>query len=158
MAGVDIEAGVVRVANKLRPIGDATWRIVPAAGTAVDLMASADLVETPQLRLRRFGSRKADVYGAYFNPEEYRQWLGVAAIRKRSAGWHCSAALGAGREQNDGVGSRASYLAEARAETTVMRDSKLVLHGGYYRSAAGVIDNPNYAYRQLGVSLVVPLH
>ncbi|MES3021206.1 MAG: hypothetical protein V4857_06430 [Pseudomonadota bacterium] len=218
LAGVDVEAGVVRVANKLRPVGDASWRFVPASGTAIDLMASAELVETRkalergigtvfvgagverqfsprftatglagwqtfndgnarnhlrarliwlaipddgvtlQLRLRHFGSRKADVDGAYFNPEKYRQWLGVAAIRKRSAGWYYSAALGAGREQTEGLGSRASYLAEARAETTIMRDSKLVLHGGYYRSAAGVVDNPNYAYRQFGASLVVPLH
>jgi hypothetical protein len=218
LAGVDIEAGMVRVANKVRPIGDASWRIVPSKDTAFDLLASGDLVETPvalergigtvflaagveqklterltvsglagwqtisdgnarnhvrgrvvwdampdhgvtlQLRARHFSSRKDDVDGAYFNPEKYRQWLGVVALRKRSAGLSYTAALGAGRENIAGEGSRPAYLAEARMEKSVMGDSQLVLHAGYYRSAAGVVDNPNYAYRQVGISLVMPLH
>jgi hypothetical protein len=216
LAGLDLEAGLVRVAGKTRPVGDVTWRMVPQAGTAIDLMASADLVDTPvalergigavlgavgaehqlgerltitgmaglqsfsdgnarkhlrarliwlalpahgvtlQLRLKGFDSRKADVGGAYFNPDHYTQSLGVAAMRRRSGHWQLSAALGAGRERSTGNASTGSYLAEARAERTVFGDGRLVLNGGYYR-AAGVVNSPNYAYRQLGVNLVLPL-
>jgi hypothetical protein len=215
LAGVDVEAGVARVSGRLRPIGDATWRLTPALGTAVDLTASADLVETPkaldrsigytfvaagveqqfderftatgfagwqsfsdgnarahlrarliwlavpeqgitlQLRYRQFSTREDDVGGAYFNPDVYRQWLGVAAIRKRNAGWVLSGALGAGQEQSTGVDSHPSYLAEARAEGLITGDLRLVLRVGYYRSA-GFIDSPNYAYRLFGATLVLP--
>lgn len=216
LAGVELEAGVVRVRGKTRPVGDATWRFVPAAGTAIDLMASADLVDTPralersigavlaaigaeqqlnerftvtgmagvqsfsdgnarthlrarliwlalpehgatlQLRARHYNSSKDDVGRAYFNPDTYQQWLGVAALRKRGATWQTSAALGAGRERSAGSESRPSYLAEVRAERSIIGNGKLVLNAGYYR-AAGVVDSPNYAYRQLGVSVIMPL-
>lgn len=215
LAGVDVEAGVARVSGHLRPIGQATWRLIPAPGTAVDLTASADLVETPkaldrgigytfvaagveqqfgerftatglagwqsfsdgnarahlrarliwlalpeegitlQLRYRQYSTREADVGGAYFNPDDYRQWLGVAAIRKRYAGWVFSGALGAGQEQSTGVGSHPSYLAEASCEGPIAGNVRLVLHAGYYRSA-GFIDSPDYAYRLVGATLVLP--
>ena len=215
LAGVDVEAGVVRVSGHVRPVGDATWRLIPAIGTALDLSASADLVETPkaldrgigytfaaagieqqfgerftatglagwqsfsdgnsrvhlrarliwlalpddgvtlQLRYRQYSTREDDVGSAYFNPDEYRQWLGVAAIRRRYAGWVLSGALGAGQEHSTGSGSQASYLAEARAEGAVANDVRLVLRAGYYRSA-GFIDSPDYAYRLVGATLVVP--
>ena len=215
LAGVDVEAGVVRVSGRLRPIGDATWRLVPAPGTAIDLTASADLVETPkaldrgigytfltagleqqlsdrftvtglagwqsfsdgnsrahlrarliwlavpedgvtmQLRYRQYSTSDRDVDGAYFNPEAYRQWLGVAAIRKRYAGWTFSGALGGGPEYSTGTDSHASYLAEARAEGAISGEVRLVLRAGYYRSA-GFIDSPDYGYRLFGATLVLP--
>jgi hypothetical protein len=215
LAGLDVEAGVVRVAGHLRPIGDATWRMTPASGTAIDLIAAADLVETPkalergigytfaaagieqqfgprvtatglagwqsfsdgnarthlrarliwlaipehgatlQLRYRRYSTRDSDVGGAYFNPDDYQQWLAVAAIRKRHAAWTFTGALGAGQERSTGEGSRPSYLAEARAEGPLTADVRLVLRAGYYRSA-GFIDSPDYAYRLIGASLVIP--
>jgi len=46
LAGTTAEGGVVRVAGRIRPIGDATWSLRPAARTGIDLIASADLVET----------------------------------------------------------------------------------------------------------------
>jgi hypothetical protein len=46
LAGIDVEAGVVRVSGHLRPVGDANWRFVPSPGTAVELIAAADLVDT----------------------------------------------------------------------------------------------------------------
>lgn len=215
LAGLDIEAGVARVAGHLRALGDATFRMTPAPGTAVDLIASADLVETRkalekgigytfaaagverqfgpgltatgllghqsfsdgnarthlrarliwlavpeqgvtlQLRYRQFSTSERDVGGAYFNPDDYRQWLAVAAIRKRHAGWLVSGALGAGQERLTGEGSKPSYLAEARAEGPLAGDVRLVLRAGYYRSA-GFIENPDYAYRQVGAMVVVP--
>lgn len=216
LAGVDIEAGVTRVSGRLRPIGDATWRLTPSSSTAVDLLASADLVETPkalergighaflatgvelkmserltatalagyqpftdgnarthlrgrliwlavpeqgvtlQLRYKQYDTKDLDVDGAYFNPERYRQWLAVAALRKRHAGWIFSGALGAGQEHSAGADSRGSYLAEVRAEGPIVDDIRLVVRAGYYR-AAGFIDDPGYSYRSIGASIVVPL-
>jgi hypothetical protein len=46
LAGTLAEGGVVRVAGKIRPIGDATWSSRPAARTSIELLASSDLVET----------------------------------------------------------------------------------------------------------------
>jgi hypothetical protein len=215
LAGVDVEAGVARVSGHLRAVGDATLRMTTTLGTAFDLNASADLVETrkaldraiaftflaagveqqfgerftftglagwqhfsdgnsrPQLRARliwlavpeagitlqlrykQYWSRQADVGGAYFNPEDYQQWLGVVAIRKRVAGWIVSGAIGAGQEFSSGAGSHASYLAEARAEGPLAGDARLVLRAGYYRSA-GFTNDPDYAYRLAGAALVVP--
>lgn len=216
LAGVDIEAGAARISGHVRPIGDATWRLTPSSVVAVDLTASADLVETPralergighaflatgvelklserltatglagyqpftdgnarthlrgrliwlavpeqgvtlQLRYKQYDTRELDVEGAYFNPERYRQWLAVAAIRKRHAGWIFSGALGAGQEHATGSEQRASYLAEVRAEGPIVDDIRLVVRAGYYR-AAGFIDDAGYAYRSIGASIVVPL-
>ncbi len=215
LAGVDIEAGVTRVAGRLRPIGDATWRIAATPTTAVDFGASADLVETPlaiergiaysfftagveqqlgerftvtgmggyqrftdgnerahlrarliwlavpehgvtlQMRYRQFDSRLSDVGGAYFNPDTYRQWLGVVAMRKRFEGWTLVSALGAGKERSETFDARNAYLAELRAEVDLPHRARLVLRGGYYRGAS-FFDSPDYAYRAVGVSLVVP--
>ena len=216
LAGFDVEAGVARVSGHLRPIGEATWRLIPTSTSAVALTASADLVETPialnrgigytlvsasaeqqfgarftatalagwqaftdgnsrahlrasliwlavpeagmtlQFRYRQYATSDADVGGAYFNPDRYRQWLGVAAIRKRHAGWIFSGALGAGEERLRGIDSHSSYLAELRVDGPVARDGRLALHAGYYRSA-GFIDSPDYAYRLVGATLIWPL-
>jgi hypothetical protein len=216
LAGVDVEAGVARVSGHLRPIGEAGLRLSRDLSSALDLTASADVVDTPralergigytflaaggehalggrftvaglagwqafsdgnarthlrarliwlavpeegitlQLRARQYASREEDVEGAYFNPQDYRQWLGVAAIRKRHAGWTFSAALGAGQERSSGLAWRPSYLAEARAEGPIAGDARLVLRAGYNRSA-GFVDNPEYAYRYVGANLVIPL-
>jgi hypothetical protein len=215
LAGVDVQAGVVRVSGHLRPIGDASWRLAPSTTTAVDFLAAADLVESPeairrgigysfvaagveqqlndrftvtglagyqpftdgnarthlrarliwlavpeqgvtlQLRYRQYDTRDLDVEGAYFNPERYRQWLAVAAVRKRYAGWTFSGALGAGQEHSAGSDTQGSYLAELRAEGKIAGDARLVLHAGYYR-AAGFIDVGSYAYRSIGAEVVVP--
>ncbi|CAG1011353.1 hypothetical protein RHIZO_04006 [Rhizobiaceae bacterium] len=216
LAGVDAEIGAVRVAGHTRAVGDITWRIVPGPATAVEVLASADLVDAPealeraigyalvgvsaerafgerfsvtglaawqpftdgnarlhlrarmiwlampehgvsaQLRYRQYASRDDDVGGAYFNPETYRQWLAVAAIRKRHAGWMLSGALGAGQERSSGNGTQGAYLAEARAEGPLGDRARLVLRAGYHR-AAGFVDAPDYAWRYAGATLVVPL-
>jgi hypothetical protein len=215
LAGIDIEAGVARVAGHLRPVGEASWRFAATPTTLVDLAASGDVVETPlaldrgtaytfltagieqqlgerftvaglaghqhftdgndrthlrarliwlavaehgvtlQARYRIFESHQADVGGAYFNPGRYQQWLAVAAVRKRHAGWVVGGALGAGQERSDSFDARASYLAELRAEIDLPRQARMVLRAGYYRGA-GFIDTPDYAYRSASATLVVP--
>lgn len=55
LAGVDAEVGVVDVSGRARPIGDATWRIVPDPTSAVELSAAAGLVETPQAIAQAIG-------------------------------------------------------------------------------------------------------
>ncbi|MEP7156891.1 MAG: hypothetical protein ABI905_14020 [Betaproteobacteria bacterium] len=215
LAGVDIEAGVARVSGRLRPVGDMTLRLSTTLHTAIDLNASADLVETPkaldraigytfvaagieqqlderftftglagwqhfsdgnsrphlrarliwlavpeqgitlQARYRQYWSRELDVGRAYFNPEDYRQWLGVIAIRKRHAGWVYSGALGAGQETSTGAGTHPAYLAEARIDGPIGPAARLVIRAAYNRSA-GFIDSPDYASRMIGASVVVP--
>jgi hypothetical protein len=216
LAGIDIEAGVARVSGRLRPIGEASWRLTPTAASSVALTASADLVETApalesgigstfitvsgeqqfaerftatglagwqdftdrnsrthlrasliwlavpaagmtmQVRYRQYASSEADVSGAYFNPNRYRQWLGVVAIRKRHAGWILSGALGAGQEHLIGADSHSSYLAEFRADGPIIGAARLLVRAGYYRSA-GFIDSPDYAYQVASATVVVPL-
>ena len=55
LAGVDVEAGVAEVAGHHRPVGQASWRLMPAPDTAVDLSLSADLIETPTALERGLG-------------------------------------------------------------------------------------------------------
>ncbi len=215
LAGFDVEAGMVETGGHVRAIGDATWRAVPMEGTAIDILASADLVDTPkalneaigyalvgtnlehqfgtrftvtalgafqsftdgnsrlhargrliwlvvpdhgitaQLQYRHYHSNE-EVAGTYFNPRDYQQWLGVAAIRKRVSNWLVSGRLGTGQERTTGVSSHPSHVAEVRAEGEVFGGAHLVLRAGYFRSA-GFIDSPDYAYRLVGATLVLPL-
>jgi len=55
LSGVDIEAGVVRASGHLRPLGDMTLRLSTSLSTSVDLIGSADLVETPKALDRGIG-------------------------------------------------------------------------------------------------------
>ncbi len=54
-AGVDAEAGVVHAGGHMRTVGDATWRLRPAANTSVELVAAGDLVGTPDAADRGIG-------------------------------------------------------------------------------------------------------
>jgi len=111
---------------------------------------------TLQLRYRQYDSMKDDVGGAYFNPDHYQQWLGVAAIRKRYAGWMFQGELGSGQERSTGGPSRAARHVEARAEGPLFGTARLVLRAGYERSA-GFIDATGYSYRIVAAELQVPL-
>lgn len=115
-------------------------------------LAMPEVGMTLQIRHRQFRSRKADMGGAYFNPRDYQQWLGVAAIRKRHAGWIYSGAIGAGQENSTGTGARPSYLAELRAEGPLSALARITLHANYSRSA-GDVDDPDYASRGLGAAI-----
>ncbi len=46
LAGIDAQAGVVRVAGHTRAVGDATWSLRPSADTGFEMIAAGDLVET----------------------------------------------------------------------------------------------------------------
>lgn len=46
LAGTIAEAGVVRIAGRMRVVGDATWSLRPSPRTGIELLAAADLVET----------------------------------------------------------------------------------------------------------------
>jgi hypothetical protein len=111
---------------------------------------------TLQLRYRQYDSMKNDVGGAYFNPDHEQQWLGVAAIRKRYAGWMFHGELGAGQERSTGGGSRPARHVEARVEGPLFGTVRVVLRAGYERSA-GFIDATGYSYRLLSAELQVPL-
>ena len=110
---------------------------------------------TLQLRYRQYSTRQTDVDGACFNPEDYRQWLGVAAIRKRYAGCTFSGVLGAGPERITGAEAHTTYLAEARAKGVIVGHVQLALHASYNQSV-GFIGRPDYTYRLFGVTLIVP--
>lgn len=85
LAGIDVEAGVVSVAGKLRPVGEATWRLVPSEGSAVDLIASADLVETPKALARGIGTVMAAVGGEKQLGERFTV-TGMAGLQSFSDG------------------------------------------------------------------------
>jgi len=123
--------------------GRLIWLLVPERGI------------TAQLRWRQYDSRQFDVDGAYFNPGRYREWQAGVAMRRRYAGWLWSGTLAAGREEIDSSTQNATRLAELRAEGTVGKDTRIVLHASYNRSAGFVAAN-GYWYRVIGVTVIVP--
>jgi len=123
--------------------GRLIWMLIPEQGLSA------------QLRLRQYESGQLDVGGAYFNPERYREWQAGLAMRKRSGRWVWSGALAAGREQIDSEDGQATLLAEVRAEGTLGRDTHLVLHASYNRSA-GFAAADGYWYRTVGIMVIVP--
>lgn len=215
LAGINLEAGVVRVAGYTRPVGDVVWSLRPAEGTGVELLAAAGLVETQsgieqgightfwgasieqklaerftaialvgyqpftddnnrvhfrarliwdavpehgitaQFRWRQYDNSKVDVGGAYFNPDDYRQWLGVLAFRKREAGWIWSGAAGGGQERTDHANTQTTWLAEVRGEGPIGGNAWLAVHAAYNQSA-GYSNSPDYWYALVGATLVVP--
>jgi len=109
-----------------------------------------------QLRVRQYGTKQLDVDDAYFNPGHYREWQAGLAMRKRYAGWIWSGTLATGRESFESV-RQTTKLAELRAEGSLGRGTRIVLHGSYNRSAGFVAAN-GYWDRVIGVTLIVPLH
>ena len=216
LAGVNAEAGVVRVSGRTRGIGDVTWGLRPTAATGVELIAAGDLVATKQaieraiaygffaasvehtfaervtaiglvgyqpftdgndrvhfrarliwtalpeyginlqVRWRQYDSHQHDANGAYFNPDRYRQWQGVVGFRRRFGSWTWLGGAGAGRETIDGIDSHPVRMAEIRGEGALSRSLRLAWHASYNRST-GYVDAPDYAYREVGVTLIYPL-
>jgi len=108
-----------------------------------------------QLRYRAYESRKSDVDGAYFNPDRYRQWQGAVGVRRRFAGWTWTGSLGFGRETINGTDDHPVRVAEVRAEGPLTNRVRLALYALYSRST-GYVDAPDYAYRQIGMTLIYP--
>jgi hypothetical protein len=119
------------------------WQAVPDYGLNV------------QLRWRQYDSRKDDVEGAYFNPDRYRQWQGVVGMRRRFGSWVWIGALGAGRETINGSDTHPVRLAEVRGEGALTERMRLALYAVYSRST-GYVDAPDYAYREVGMTLIYP--
>ena len=215
LAGVNAEAGVVRVAGHTRAVGDATWDLRPTPATGVEFIAAGDLVATQkaiergiaygflgasvehtfadritaialagyqpftdgnervhwrarliwlvapdygvnlQLRYRGYESHQSDVDGAYFNPDRYRQWQGAVAVRRRLSGWMLTGSVGFGRETINGTDQHPVTVAEARAEGPLTDRVRLAVYAVYSRSTA-YVEAPNYAYRQIGATLIYP--
>ncbi len=117
------------------------WQVVPDSGI------------NAELRWRQYTSSRDDVGGAYFNPERYRQWTGVLAIRRHTGSWTVSGAIGAGRETIDGTDTHPVRSAELRAEGALARKLRLAIYALYNR-ASGYVEGPDYAYRQAGITLI----
>ena len=123
--------------------GRLIWLLVPEHGISA------------QLRWRQYETRQLDVGGAYFNPGRYQDWQAGLAMRKRYAGWVWSGTLAAGREEIDGNIKRTTSLADLRAEGTLGKATRLVLHASYNRSAGFAIRD-GYWYRVIGMTVIVP--
>ena len=123
--------------------GRLIWLLVPEQGISA------------QLRWRQFRSDQLDVGNAYFNPERYREWQAALAMRKRYAGFVWSATVAAGREAIDRNIRQTTKLAEVRAEGNVGKGMRLAVHASYNRSA-GFGTSPQYSYRTIGMTLIVP--
>ena len=120
------------------------WQALPEHGLNV------------QFRWRQYESRKDDVEGAYFNPDRYRQWQGFVGMRRRFGSWVWIGGLGAGRETVNGTDTHPVRLAEIRGEGALTERVRLALYAIYSRST-GYVDAPDYAYREIGVTLIHPL-
>jgi hypothetical protein len=122
--------------------------------------AIPDYGVTAQLRWKQYHSSEADVGRAYFNPQNYRQWQGALAMRRRVAGgWVWSGTLAAGQETLSNAmtppTTQPTSLAEVRAEGPFIGNTRLAIHALYTRST-GYVDSPNYWYAQFGATLIVP--
>ena len=117
------------------------WQALPEYGVNV------------QLRWRQYESHKDDV-DAYFNPERYRQWQGFLGFRRRFGSWVWIGGAGAGQEKVN-ADVHPVRFAEIRGEGALTDRVRLALYAIYSR-ATGYVDAPDYAYRELGVTLICP--
>ena len=123
--------------------GRLVWQALPDQGVNVEL------------RWRGYRSQQDDVGGAYFNPDRYRQWQGVGAVRRHIGSWTISGALGAGEETVNGTDTHPVRTAELRAEGGLPRGMHVAVYAIYNRST-GYVASPDYAWREGGVTLIVP--
>jgi hypothetical protein len=146
-------------AERFTAIGLAAYQPFTDGNERVHLRGRLIFVVAPdagvnvQLRWRQYESGRHDVDGAYFNPDRYRQWQAAVAVRRRVAGWLVSGSFGAGRETIDAIDTHPVRVAELRAEGALTARTRLVLTALYSRTT-GYVDAPDYAYRQVGVTLI----
>lgn len=119
------------------------WQAIPDQGVNLEL------------RWRGYRNQDGDVGGAYFNPDRYRQWQGVGAVRRHIGSWTISGALGAGEETVNGAETHPVRSAELRAEGGLPRGMRVAVYAVYDRST-GYVAAPDYAWREGGVTLIVP--
>lgn len=108
-----------------------------------------------QFRWRQYWSSKRDVDGAYFNPEDYRNWDAGLSLRRRVGDWTVYGLAGGGQERVDRQTWQGTAIGELRAEGPVSGRARLAISVSYNR-AAGFSDAPDYWYGAANVSLIVP--
>jgi hypothetical protein len=108
-----------------------------------------------QLRWRQYSASMDDVGGAYFNPDEYRQWDAVLAMRRRVGAWVWSGLAGAGQERIEREDWKSTGVAELRGDGPLAGDARLEFSVLYNRSA-GFAGSDDYWYGSLGLNVIVP--
>ena len=76
-----------------------------------------------------------DVDGAYFNPDEYRNWDAGLSLRRHVGGWTVSGLAGAGRERVDDASWQTTGIAELRAEGPLAGKARITVDLLYNRAA-----------------------
>ncbi|MGH8802705.1 MAG: hypothetical protein ACREX6_10495, partial [Casimicrobiaceae bacterium] len=79
----------------------------------------------------------------------------VGAVRRHIGSWTVSGSLGAGEETVNGTDTHPVRTAELRGEGALGRGMRLAVYAAYNRST-GYVDSPDYAWREGGVTLIVP--
>jgi len=108
-----------------------------------------------QFRWRQYASSKRDVDGAYFNPEDYKNWDAGLSLRRRVGDWTVYGLAGGGQERVDNQTWQGTAIGELRAEGPVSGRARLAISVSYNR-AAGFSDAPDYWYGAANVALIIP--
>ena len=112
-----------------------------------------DLGLTLQARFRAFRSGRADVNGAYFNPEQFQEAMFVLGWRRRIEGWMISSVAGTGRQKVSDAPHRPSHLLEIGLQSPASRAYSVRLRGGISQSAS--FNGPDYRFRYLQAELII---
>ena len=137
LAGINAEAGVVRVAGHTRPVGDVTWGLRPAESTGIELLAAAGLVETQSAIERGIG---------------YMFW--GASIEQTLTDSFTVIALGAYQpftDDNDRVHFRARLIWNALPEYGVTAQFRWRQYDSSKTDVGGAYFNPDHYQQWLGV-------
>jgi hypothetical protein len=136
-----------------QPFTDGNSRALLRARLIVGLLPDEGL--SLQGRWRQYRSSDSDVDGAYFNPDEYRNWDAGLSLRRRVRGWTVTGLAGAGRERVGAASWQTTGIAELRAEGPLARKGRIAVNIVYSR-AAGFAASDDYWYGSANVSVIVP--
>jgi len=136
-----------------QPFTDGNSRALVRARLILGLLPEQGL--SAQVRWRQYRSSDSDVDGAYFNPDEYRNWDAGFALRRRLNGWTVSGLAGAGREKIDRASWQTTGIAELRAEGPLAGRARIAVALLYSR-AAGFAGSDDYWYGSANVSVILP--
>lgn len=137
-----------------QPFTDGNSRNLLRARTIVSIFPEQGI--SAQIRWRQFSSSEADVAGAYFNPDQYRNWDAGLSLRHRVGGWIVAGLAGGGQERIDDQSWKPTGILEVRAEGPLSGDKHLAV-SVLYSNAAGFATEPDYWYGSINVSLIMPL-
>jgi hypothetical protein len=137
-----------------QPFTDGNSRALLRARLIVALLPEQGL--SFQARWRQYRSSDPDVDGAYFNPDEYRNWDAGLSLRRRVGEWTVAGLAGAGRERVDTAEWQTTGIAELRAEGPLAGRARIAVSVLYSR-AAGFVASDDYWYGSASVNVIVPL-